>query len=40
MLQTDFEFELPRGFVDTDGNLHREGSMPHPLDIPALSSMC
>ena len=27
MLQTDFEFELPRGFVDAEGNLHREGNM-------------
>lgn len=27
MLQTDFEFQLPRGFVDSNGNLHREGIM-------------
>lgn len=27
MLQTDFEFKLPRGFVDADGNLHNDGSM-------------
>lgn len=27
MLQTEFEFVLPRGYVDTDGNLHREGVM-------------
>lgn len=27
MLQTEFPFTLPRGYVDTDGNLHREGVM-------------
>lgn len=26
-LQTEFEFTLPRGFVDSDGNLHRDGVM-------------
>jgi len=26
-LQTEFEFTLPRGFVDKDGNLHRKGIM-------------
>jgi hypothetical protein len=26
-LQTEFEFTLPRGYVDKDGNLHREGLM-------------
>jgi hypothetical protein len=26
-LKTEFEFTLPRGFVDGDGNLHREGVM-------------
>lgn len=26
-LQTEFEFRLPRGYVDKDGNLHREGMM-------------
>jgi len=26
-LQTEYEFILPRGFVDKDGNLHREGVM-------------
>lgn len=24
---TEFPFRLPRGYVDGDGNLHREGSM-------------
>ncbi|WGV27996.1 phage tail assembly protein [Halotia branconii] len=27
MLQTEFPFTLVRGYVDSDGNLHREGVM-------------
>jgi hypothetical protein len=27
MLQTEFAFTLPLGFVDAEGNLHREGVM-------------
>jgi len=27
MLQTEFPFTLPRGYVDPEGNLHREGVM-------------
>jgi hypothetical protein len=26
-LQTEFEFTLPRGYIDPDGNLHRHGIM-------------
>jgi len=26
-LQTEFEFTLPRGYVDKDGNLHKVGTM-------------
>jgi hypothetical protein len=26
-LRTEFEFELPRGYVDRDGTVHRYGSM-------------
>jgi hypothetical protein len=26
-LQTEFEFNLPKGFVDSNGNLNREGTM-------------
>jgi len=26
-LQTEYEFTLPRGYVDRDGNLHRRGVM-------------
>lgn len=26
-LQTEFEFTLPRGYIDQDGNLHRRGLM-------------
>ena len=25
--QTEHEFELPKGYVDSDGNLHRKGKM-------------
>jgi hypothetical protein len=27
MLRTEFSFTLPRGYVDAEGNLHREGVM-------------
>ena len=27
MLQTEFPFTLPRGYVDAEGNLHRDGVM-------------
>src|SRR5215510_3169613 len=27
MLQTEFEFVLPKGYVDDQGDLHREGTM-------------
>ncbi|MCL2576439.1 MAG: phage tail assembly protein [Defluviitaleaceae bacterium] len=27
MLQTDYEFELPQGYVDKEGNLHKKGVM-------------
>ena len=27
MLQTEFPFELPLGFVDAEGNRHRQGTM-------------
>ena len=26
-LQTDFEFTLPRGYVDKEGNVHKQGTM-------------
>jgi hypothetical protein len=26
-LQTEFEFTLPRGYIDNEGNLHRQGIM-------------
>jgi hypothetical protein len=26
-VQTEFPFTLPRGYIDSDGNLHREGVM-------------
>lgn len=27
MFQTEYDFTLPLGYVDADGNLHREGTM-------------
>ena len=27
VLKTEFDFSLPRGYVDTDGNLHKTGTM-------------
>ena len=27
MFQTEYEFQLPRGFIDAEGNLHRDGTM-------------
>ena len=27
MIQTEFEFTLPKGYVDSDGNVHRKGVM-------------
>jgi hypothetical protein len=27
MFQTDFEFNLPKGYLDGEGNLHRKGIM-------------
>ena len=27
MFQTEFEFTLPKGYLDEDGNLHRQGVM-------------
>jgi hypothetical protein len=27
MFQTEHEFRLPRGYVDPDGNMHRDGTM-------------
>ncbi|MEM9539692.1 MAG: hypothetical protein AAGA60_09280 [Cyanobacteria bacterium P01_E01_bin.42] len=27
MIQTEFEFALPKGYIDADGNIHRTGIM-------------
>ncbi|MFZ0388949.1 MAG: phage tail assembly protein [Calditrichia bacterium] len=27
VFQTEYEFTLPRGFVDSEGNLHKQGTM-------------
>ena len=45
-LQTEFGFKLPRGYIDKDGNLHRDGIMRlsnakdeiHPLQDPRVQS--
>lgn len=45
-LQTEFEFVLPRGFVDEQGNIHQKGAMRlataldeiEPLDDPRVRS--
>ena len=26
-MQTEFEFTLPKGYIDNDGNVHRKGVM-------------
>lgn len=26
-MQTEFKFELPRGYIDADGNIHKRGTM-------------
>lgn len=26
-MQTDFDFELPKGYVDSEGNIHKKGKM-------------
>lgn len=26
-LQTEFQFEMPRGYIDSEGNLHNKGTM-------------
>jgi hypothetical protein len=28
MLQTEFAFTLPHGYVDAEGNVHRDGELP------------
>src|SRR4029453_7032611 len=30
MFQTEYEFTLPLGYLDNEGNLHRDGVMPLP----------
>ena len=27
MFQTEFDFKLPKGYVDRDGNVHKKGKM-------------
>lgn len=39
MLQTQFEFTLPCGFIDAEGNLHREGLMRRATAIDEIEAM-
>jgi hypothetical protein len=39
MLQTEFEFTLPKGYVDAEGNVHREGAMRLALAIDEIAPM-
>lgn len=39
MLQTEFEFTLPKGYLDADGNLHRKGVMRLALAIDEIVPM-
>jgi hypothetical protein len=37
MLQTEFDFTLPCGFVDEQGNLHRQGTMRRALALDEVA---
>jgi hypothetical protein len=39
MLQTEFEFTLPKGYLDEDGTLHRKGLMRLAKAIDEISPM-
>src|SRR5215213_3219849 len=39
MLQTEFEFTLPHGFVDEQGNLHRQGIMRRATALDEVASL-
>ena len=39
MFQTEFEFSLPKGYLDRDGNLHRKGIMRLARAIDEISPM-
>ena len=38
-LQTEYEFTLPRGYVDGEGNIHRKGVMRLATAIDELEAM-
>lgn len=38
-LQTEFEFTLPRGYIDREGNLHRHGRMRMATAIDEIAPM-
>lgn len=39
MFKTEFEFTLPKGYLDSDGNLHRQGIMRLSTAIDEISPM-
>lgn len=39
MLQTEYEFTLPKGYQDSEGNLHRQGVMRLSLAIDEIGPM-
>lgn len=39
MVQTEFEFTLPKGYLDAEGNLHRKGVMRLALAIDEIVPM-
>ncbi len=39
MLQTEFDFVLPLGYVDSQGNLHREGKMRRATALDEIAPM-
>jgi hypothetical protein len=39
MLQTEFEFSLPCGFIDAQGNLHRDGTMRRATALDEIESL-
>jgi hypothetical protein len=40
MLQTEFEFTLPLGYVDPQGNLHRQGAMRLATAMDEIEPLC
>ena len=39
-LQTEFDFALPRGYVDQNGNLHRHSAMRLATTMDEIAPLC